>query len=255
VATRVPYRQTFVRLLGFLRPYKWSLIVSIVLAVGSQACAIVIAYLTGTGLEKAINATDHSQLYVIAALVLAVGAARAIFMAGRRLISGRQALGVEYDMRNALYAKLLRLSFGFYDRHQTGQLLSRATVDLQTVRFFLGYGLVFFFQNVITIVGATVISRAAWERIEPALRPALLRESELVGSRLRDRIRSLDGEAIAAMRTRGLQVVTPTPELQQQWRDAAMAIYPKVRGELIPAADFDEVLTLVRERRARGAGR
>jgi TRAP-type C4-dicarboxylate transport system substrate-binding protein len=105
------------------------------------------------------------------------------------------------------------------------------------------------------IVGATVISRAAWERIEPALRPALLRESELVGSRLRDRIRSLDGEAIAAMRTRGLQVVTPTPELQQQWRDAARAIYPKVRGELIPAADFDEVMTLVRERHARGAGR
>ena len=86
-----------------------------------------------------------------------VGAFRALFMAGRRLISGRQALGVEYDMRNALYAKLLRLSFGFYDRHQTGQLLSRATVDLQTVRFFLGYGLVFFFQNVLTIVGATVI--------------------------------------------------------------------------------------------------
>ena len=78
-------------------------------------------------------------------------------MSGRRLISGRQALGVEYDMRNALYAKLLRLSFGFYDRHQTGQLLSRATVDLQTVRFFLGYGLVFFFQNVLTIVAATAI--------------------------------------------------------------------------------------------------
>jgi ABC-type multidrug transport system fused ATPase/permease subunit len=157
VATRVPYRQTFVRLLGFLKPYKWSLVVSIVLAVGSQAAAIAIAYLTGTGLEKAINATDHRQLYVIAALVLAVGAARAVFMAGRRLISGRQALGVEFDMRNALYAKLLRLSFGFYDRHQTGQLLSRATVDLQTVRFFLGYGLVFFFQNVLTIVAATAI--------------------------------------------------------------------------------------------------
>ncbi len=157
MATRVPYRQTFVRLLGFLKPYKWSLVVSIVLAVGSQAAAIAIAYLTGTGLEKAINATDHRQLYVIAALVLAVGAARAVFMAGRRLISGRQALGVEFDMRNALYAKLLRLSFGFYDRHQTGQLLSRATVDLQTVRFFLGYGLVFFFQNVLTIVAATAI--------------------------------------------------------------------------------------------------
>jgi ABC-type multidrug transport system fused ATPase/permease subunit len=157
VATRPPYRQTFVRLLGFLRPYKWSLIVSILLAVGSQAAAIAIAYLTGTALEKALTAPTARQLYVVAALVLVVGAARAVFMSGRRLISGRQALGVEFDMRNALYAKLLRLSFGFYDRHQTGQLLSRATVDLQTVRFFLGYGLVFLFQNVLTIVGATVI--------------------------------------------------------------------------------------------------
>ena len=69
-------------------------------------------------------------------------------MVGRRFISGRQALGVEWDMRDALYARLLRLSFGFYDRHQTGQLMSRATVDLQTVRFFLGYGLIFFVQHV-----------------------------------------------------------------------------------------------------------
>ena len=76
-------------------------------------------------------------------------------MVGRRLISGRQALGVEFDMRNALYAQLLRLSFGFYDRHQTGQLMSRATVDLQAVRFFLGYGLIFFFQHVLTVVGVT----------------------------------------------------------------------------------------------------
>jgi ATP-binding cassette subfamily B protein len=157
VATRPPYRQTFVRLLGFLKPYKWSLLVSIVLAVGSQAAAIGIAYLTGTGLEEALTAPEPRKLYIVAVLVLAVGAARALFMSGRRLISGRQALGVEFDMRNALYAKLLRLSFGFYDRHQTGQLLSRATVDLQTVRFFLGYGLVFFFQNVLTIVAATAI--------------------------------------------------------------------------------------------------
>src|SRR5687767_3002927 len=78
-------------------------------------------------------------------------------MMGRRLIAGRQALGIEYDMRNALYAKLLRLSFGFFDRHQTGQLMSRATVDIQSVRFFLGYGLIFFFQHVFTVVGVTIV--------------------------------------------------------------------------------------------------
>ena len=51
----------------------------------------------------------------------------------------------------------MRLSFGFYDRHQTGQLMSRATVDLQGVRFFLGYGLIFFFQNAITVISVTVV--------------------------------------------------------------------------------------------------
>jgi ABC-type multidrug transport system fused ATPase/permease subunit len=157
VATPPLYRQTFVRLLGFLKPYKWSLIVSITLAVASQAAALAIAYLTATGLEQAFTEESREDLYLVAVLVLAVGAARAIFMAGRRLISGHQALGVEFDMRNALYAKLLRLSFRFYDRHQTGQLLSRATIDLQTVRFFLGYGLIFFFQNVLMVLGATAI--------------------------------------------------------------------------------------------------
>jgi ABC-type multidrug transport system fused ATPase/permease subunit len=153
----VPYRRTFVRLLTFLRPYRWSLVVSIVLAVASQAAAVATAFLVGVALEQAVRGGERRELWILAALVLGVGLARALFMMGRRLISGRQALGVEFDMRNGLYSKLLRLSFGFYDRHQTGQLMSRATVDLQSVRFFLGYGLIFFFQHVITIVGVTVV--------------------------------------------------------------------------------------------------
>src|SRR5712691_373061 len=153
----VPYRRTFVRLLGFLRPYKWSLWISVVIAVLSQAGQFGAAALTSAGLSNAVHGHDRSALKLIGVAVILVGLARAIFMAGRRLISGRQALGVEFDMRSALYAHLLRLSFGFYDRHQTGQLMSRATVDLQTVRFFLGYGLIFFFQNVLTLVGAMAV--------------------------------------------------------------------------------------------------
>jgi len=144
-------------LLGFLRPYKWSLAVSIVLAVLSQAGQFAFAFLTGAGLANAVHGEDKHGLQLIVLAVILVGVSRALFMAGRRLISGRQALGVEFDMRSALYSHLLRLSFGFYDRHQTGQLMSRATVDLQTVRFFLGYGLIFFFQNVLTLVGAMAV--------------------------------------------------------------------------------------------------
>ena len=156
-AAPAPYRRTFVRLLGFLRPYKLSLAVSIVLAAASQGAQITLIVITGTVIDDAIKPHDHGKLRLLIILIVSLGVAKALFMAGRRLISGRQALGVEYDLRNALYAHLLRLSFGFYDRHQTGQLMSRATIDLQTVRFFLGYGLIFFFQHVITLVGATAV--------------------------------------------------------------------------------------------------
>jgi ATP-binding cassette subfamily B protein len=151
----VPYRRTFVRLLGFLRPYKVSLIVSIVLAVASQAAAIALPSVTQRVVDDAIRPRDVDKLRLYIAIIVGLGLLRALLMAGRRFISGNQALGVEFDLRNQLYGHLLRLSFGFYDRHQTGQLMSRATVDLQSVRFFLGYGLIFFFQHVLTVVGVT----------------------------------------------------------------------------------------------------
>jgi ABC-type multidrug transport system fused ATPase/permease subunit len=155
-ATTPRYRTTFVRLLGFLRPYKRSTGVSVVLAIGTQVAALVAVLLTRS-IVGALD-TDHlGRLPLLVGAVLGLGILRAIMMAGRRLIAGRQALYVEMDMRTAIYAKLVRLSFGYYDRHQTGQLMSRATVDLQGVRFFLGYGLIFFFQHVFTIVGVGIV--------------------------------------------------------------------------------------------------
>jgi ATP-binding cassette, subfamily B, bacterial len=152
-----PYRVTFARLLGFLRPYKASLVVSIVLAVASQVAQIALVWVTKNVIDDAITPHDTGKLWLYVWAIVGLGLARAAFMAGRRLISGRQALAVELDMRQGLYAHLVRLSFGFYDRHQTGQLMSRATVDLQGVRFFLGYGLIFFFQNALTVVSVTTV--------------------------------------------------------------------------------------------------
>jgi ABC-type multidrug transport system fused ATPase/permease subunit len=151
------YRETFARLLGFLRPYKLSLIVSIVLAVGSQVAQIALIWITKHVIDGALTPHDRRKLWLFVAAIVALGLARALLMAARRLISGRQALAVEMDMRQGLYSHLVRLSFGFYDRHQTGQLMSRATVDLQGVRFFLGYGLIFLFQNVLTVVSVTAV--------------------------------------------------------------------------------------------------
>src|SRR6059058_4333534 len=149
------YRQTFFRLLGFLRPYKVSLAISTVFAIGYQASQIALVWLTKNVIDDALAPHDSRKLWFYVGGIVVLGLVRALLMYGRRMISGRQALAVEMDLRQGLYSHLVRLSFGFYDRHQTGQLMSRATVDLQGVRFFLGYGLIFFFQNILTVVFVT----------------------------------------------------------------------------------------------------
>jgi len=154
----VPYRRTFARLLSFLRPYRRGLALSVLLAVGSQGAQIALIWLTGRNvIDEALVHHDARRLWLNVAAIAALGLVSAALMLGRRLLSGRQALDVEMDLRQSLYSHLVRLSFGFYDRHQTGQLMSRATVDLQGVRFFLGYGLIFFFQNVLTVASVTVV--------------------------------------------------------------------------------------------------
>src|SRR5215510_13673965 len=153
----VPYRRTFFRLLGFLRPYKASAAISTVSAIGYQGSQIALVWLTKNVIDDALSPHDSHKLWEYVGAIVVLGVLRAVLMYGRRMISGRQALAVEMDLRHNLYARLVRLSFGFYDRHQTGQLMSRATVDLQGVRFFLGYGLIFFFQNVITVASVTVV--------------------------------------------------------------------------------------------------
>jgi ATP-binding cassette subfamily B protein len=154
----VPYRRTFARLLTFLRPYKRGVVISGVLAAGSQAAQIALIWLTGKDvIDGALRHHNTDRLWLYVGLIAGLGFISGALMLGRRLISGKQALDVEMDIRQRLYSHLVRLSFGFYDRHQTGQLMSRATVDLQGVRFFLGYGLVFFFQNVLTVASVTIV--------------------------------------------------------------------------------------------------
>jgi ATP-binding cassette subfamily B protein len=154
----VPYRRTFARLLSFLGPYKRGVVVSALLAIGSQAAQIALIWVTGRNvIDQALLNHDTHRLWLYVGIIAALGLVSSGLMLGRRLISGKQALDVEMDMRQGLYSHLVRLSFGFYDRHQTGQLMSRATVDLQGVRFFLGYGLIFFFQNLLTVVSVTVV--------------------------------------------------------------------------------------------------
>ncbi|HEU4703523.1 MAG TPA: ABC transporter ATP-binding protein [Conexibacter sp.] len=147
--------QTFTRLLGFLRPHRGGVIVSFLFAAAAMASGVTIPWLTGQAIG-AITDGDRSQLILFALLVAAAGLARLGLSVGRRLVAGRVSLAVEYDLRARLYSHLQSLELGFFDRQQTGQLMSRVTVDLQAVRFFLGYGLIFIGQSFFTLALAAV---------------------------------------------------------------------------------------------------
>ncbi|HEX3392242.1 MAG TPA: ABC transporter ATP-binding protein [Solirubrobacteraceae bacterium] len=160
---------TFYRLLGFLRPYKRGLAISWVLASAAMVMTVLLPGLTGAAVEAinkgashaahhqtALRDEDRETLLLIAAAILAAALVRWGLTYWRRMIAGRVSLGIEYDLRDRLYRHMQRLELGFFDRQQTGQLMSRATVDLAAVRFFLGYGLVFILQFALTILLAGV---------------------------------------------------------------------------------------------------
>jgi ATP-binding cassette subfamily B protein len=141
----------FWRLLGFLRPYRVPVAWSFVLASGAMGATVLIPFLTGQAINS-ISAHSKHDLVMWSIAIVAAGIARLGLSVARRLVAGRVSLGVELDLRNALYAQLQRLELSFFDRQQTGQLMSRATVDLQSVRFFLGYGLIFIAQSLLSIL-------------------------------------------------------------------------------------------------------
>src|SRR5215207_423471 len=147
--------RTFQRLLGFLRPYRRGVTVSFALAATAMGATVAIPYLMGRAIDS-IRQGDRDDLVLLAIAVGVAGIMRLGLSVGRRLVAGNVSLGVEYDLRARLYTHLQSLELGFFDRQQTGQLMSRVTVDLQGVRFFLGYGLVFIGQSVFSIVLAAV---------------------------------------------------------------------------------------------------
>src|ERR687897_3236119 len=155
--------RTFWRLLGFLRPYRRGVSVSFVLAAAAMGVSILIPYLVGRTVDDIRG--DAADLKLLALAVACAGLLRLAFSVSRRIVAGRVSLGVEYDLRNRMYQHLQSLELAFFDGQQTGQLMSRATVDLQAVRFFLGYGLIFLLQSAITIVIAAAVMLALDPRL------------------------------------------------------------------------------------------
>src|SRR3954467_11607242 len=147
---------TFRRLLGFLRPYRRDVVLSLVFAWAAMGMTVLIPFLVGQTVN-AIESGDTGAFLPLAGGIIAAALVRLVLTFFRRLVAGRVSVSVEYDLRARFYAHLQRLELGFFDGQQTGQLMSRATVDLQGIRFFLGYGLIFLTQNALTLLLAGAV--------------------------------------------------------------------------------------------------
>jgi ABC-type multidrug transport system fused ATPase/permease subunit len=147
---------TFRRLLGFLRPYRRAVIGSLGFAWLAMGMTVLIPWLVGQTVN-AIESNDRNQILPLVAVIFGAGVLRLGLTVIRRLIAGKVSVAVEFDLRELMYRHLQSLELGFFDSQQTGQLMSRATVDLQSIRFFLGYGLIFLTQNALTLALASAV--------------------------------------------------------------------------------------------------
>jgi ABC-type multidrug transport system fused ATPase/permease subunit len=167
--------RTYRRLMGFLRPYRAQLWGSLVFAWAAMGMTVLIPWLIGRAVNT-IQAHEKADLLPLALAIFGAAILRLGLTVVRRLVAGKVSLAVEFDLRQLFYSHLQRLELGFFDSQQTGQLMSRATVDLQAIRFFLGYGLIFITQNLLTIVLASAVMFA----IDPVLALIALAPAPLI---------------------------------------------------------------------------
>src|SRR3954451_21764615 len=145
--------------MGFLRPYRRQLWGSMAFAWAAIGMTVLIPLLTGHAVN-AIKDGDKSAMLPLALARVGASILRLGLTVVRRLVAGKVSRAVEFDLRQTFYAYLQKLDLGFFDGQQTGQVMSRATVDLQAIRFFLGYGLIFMAQSALTILIAAGVMLA-----------------------------------------------------------------------------------------------
>ena len=130
------------RLTAYSWRHKWHLIGAYAAMSGATLLMLVIPWLLGTAVDEALASGLRSQLFLLAGAILLVSLLRGIFSYGHIYLAESISQWAAYDVRNDFFQKLQSLSFGFHDRQQTGNLMSRATADVEAIRWYMSIGLV-----------------------------------------------------------------------------------------------------------------
>ena len=204
--------------------------------VASAGFNLIIPRMMGDAIDTALSSGERSFLFVAAGIIIGAGLLRGVAEFGNRFLAEAVSQKVAYDIRNAIFNQLQRLSFAYHDQAQTGQLMSRATVDVEAIRMFFGMGLIGILQLVIMLVAISVILLVLnWQLalLTLAFMPAIAWRAVTVSARLRPMWLRIQ-ELMAALGTileeslTGIRVVkafSRQKEEGQKFADQAKVLY------------------------------
>lgn len=156
--------------------------------IASSVLALALPRLIGDAVDHALTANDNSELYWLAGILIFLSVLRGGFSYGQTYFAEAISAMVAYTLRNALLSKMQRLSFGFHDTRNTGDLMSVVTYDVESTRMFISFGLVRFFQLAILFLGIIpLLMLLHWQLglISLAGVPVTLYTTVTVGKKLR----------------------------------------------------------------------
>ena len=145
------------RTMGFVKRYWGQLLFSFICLVITTVASLVIPKVLGQGIDSVLRSGQKSALFWAGAAIIGSSLVRGMSAYGNRFYNQVVSQEVSYDIRNVIYDHLQKLSFAYHDQAQTGQLMSRATADIEAVRMWVGEGLLTLFQTAFQIIGISVI--------------------------------------------------------------------------------------------------
>ena len=193
------------RLLGFVRPHKKIVIIAYAALIFSTLASLAMPRLLGTSIDKILDKDTFSFLIFAATGVFVFSMAHAVFLYAQRYFGEVVAHKVAYDLRNTFYNHLQHMSFAYHDKQQTGQLMSRATADIESIRWFISFGLIRSLYLILLLSAISILLiTTSWKLGLIALvsLPFLIVRATLISRKMRviyRRIQAMTGDLGAVM--------------------------------------------------------
>jgi len=141
-------------LLPYLKHYRWGMVAGALCVVFSNGAWVLLPKIIGSAAEGLQSGVTRHKLLILAIEVLVVSAVRAVFLFLTRWIVIGISRDIEFDLRNDIFAHLETLSYSYYQRMRTGDIMARATNDLNAVRMLLGPAIMYSANTLLFTAGA-----------------------------------------------------------------------------------------------------